>query len=209
MEINNSLIQNLKKRNFEVHICKNKEEANEKILDLIKESSKISWGGSQTLEQIGLKKSIYESKDKKNYIIYDRSEAKTPEEVRKVFLDSFDCDYYLTSANALMQDGRIVNIDGRGNRVAATIYGPSKVIFVIGKNKIVDGNLDNAILRVKNEASPPNVKRLDKKTGCYFEGKCTDCSSLDRICRSIGIIEWGKYNEDKIVVILIDQNLGY
>ena len=138
-----------------------------------------------------------------------RDSAKTPQEVVSIFKEVFSCDYYLSSANALLIDGRIVNIDGRGNRVAATIYGPSKVIFVIGKNKIVDGNLDDAISRVKNVASPLNVKRLNRTTGCTITGKCTDCSSVDRICRSIGIIEWGKYNQDKIIVILVDEDLGY
>lgn len=209
-EFNQEIIKNLKRRNFEVHHVTDKDSAKNKIIELIKDNSSISWGGSMTLEEIGIKKELQNESKSKNLLIYDRDLAKSPDEVKEIFNKTFSCDYYLTSANALMSDGRIINIDGRGNRVAATIYGPSKVIFVIGKNKIVDGSLDDAILRVKNVSSPLNVKRLNRTTtGCYITGKCTDCSSKERICRSVGIIEWGKYNEDKIIVVLVDENLGY
>lgn len=206
----NKLVRNLEKRNFKVYVVDNKESASKQILDLIENNSSISWGGSVTLDQIKIKEYLAELKSKKNLKIYDRSTAKNPEEVKEIYNKAFSCDYYLTSANALLTDGRIVNIDGRGNRVAATIYGPSKVIFIIGRNKIVDGNIDDAISRVKNVASPLNVKRLEKTTtGCYITGKCTDCSSEERICRNIAITEWGKYFEEKIIVILVNEDLGY
>ena len=92
--------------------------------------------------------------------------------------------------------------------MAATIYGPEKVIFVIGKNKIVAGNLEDGISRVKNVASPINTKRLNKNTPCKISGKCEDCSSPDRICRSISIIEWQK-NNNKMHAILVNEDLGY
>ena len=94
-----------------------------------------------------------------------------------------DVDLCLLSANALTADGRIVNIDGNGNRVAASVGGPKKVMYVIGRNKIVEGGIDDAIARIKRCACPPNCRRLGKQTPCALTGKCADCDSPDRICK--------------------------
>ncbi len=199
------LIESLKKRKFNVHQVKNKDEAREKVLSLLKPGESIGWGGSMSCKECGIYDALRQRED---ITTVDRELGKTPEEIEKFMHNCFNATWFVTSANALLTDGRIINIDGKGNRVAATIYGPENVIFVIGKNKIVDGSLEEGISRVKNVASPPNTKRLDKKTPCAVTGECADCASPDRICRSVAIIEWQK-NNDGIHVILVDEELGY
>jgi L-lactate utilization protein LutB len=201
------LINNLEKRKIDAYYVQNKEQACNKVMELIKSGESVGWGGSITLQECNILESLKSRTDIK---LYDRDSVDEPKEREKILHDCLNVDVFLTSANAILNDGRIINIDGRGNRVAPTIYGPRKVIFIIGKNKIVDGDLEAGIKRVKNIASPPNTKRLNKTTtGCYLTGKCTDCSSPDRICRSIGIIEWGKNPGYELHVILVDENLGY
>ncbi|MGM5485313.1 MAG: lactate utilization protein [Nanobdellota archaeon] len=192
------LINNLKKRNFIPHHCDTKEEAKELILDLVKEGETVAWGGSASLEETGVFEGLRKREDIR---VLDRK--KDPEAMKKAFY----ADTFLTSVNSLLADGRIINIDGRGNRVAATIYGPKKLIFLIGSNKITEGTLEDGIRRAKDVAAPPNAKRLDKKVPCKERGECTDCSSPERICRSIGILEWIKDKEAH--VILVDEELGY
>jgi len=199
------LIKNLEKRKLVVFSVLNKDEARAKVLELIKSGDSVGWGGSVTLKECGILDGLAQRGVNK---LYDRNKAQSPEEKDKVQRDIFFSDWFLLSANAVLTDGRIINIDGKGNRVAASIFGPKRTIYVIGKNKIVNGSLDDGIMRVKNYASPPNTKRLEKKTtGCYVTGKCTDCSSDERICRNIHILEWSKDSEN--IVILVDEELGY
>ncbi len=198
------LISNLKKRNFEVHSVSNRKEAKQLVLELLKDAKSVSFGGSVTLEQCGIIEALYQQP---NLVVIDRKKAENSEEKHELMRQAFYADAYLTSANALLKDGRIVNIDGRGNRLAATIYGPRKVIYVIGKNKIVEGGLEDGIRRVKNIAAPLNAKRLGKRTPCAVTGRCTECSSPDRICHTIGIVEWAY--PDKLHIVLVDEELGY
>ena len=118
------------------------------------------------------------------------------------------CDLFLTSANALTADGRLVNIDGNGNRVAASIFGPRRVVFVVGRNKIVDGGIDVAIDRIKREACPPNCRRLNKKTPCATTGVCADCSSPDRICK-VTVVMDRRPSQTDACVLLVDEDLGF
>lgn len=192
------IARNLWNRNINPFIMESKEEAKEKVMSLIEEEQTVSWGGSKTLKQCGIIEAL---KNREDINVLDKEED--PEAMKK----SFNADVYLTGANAILKDGRIVNIDGRGNRVAATVYGPKRIIIVAGMNKIVDGSLDDAIARVKNEAAPENAKRLGKDTPCAETGECEDCSSSDRICRSIGIIEWRKTND--MDVVLVRDELGF
>ena len=117
-------------------------------------------------------------------------------------------DLFLLSANALTEDGVIVNIDGTGNRVAASIYGPKRVLYVVGRNKLVAGGVMEAIRRAKKTASPPNCRRLGKKTPCAELGVCADCDSPDRICKVTAIFERPP-THTPTKVILVDEDLGY
>ena len=113
-----------------------------------------------------------------------------------------------TRANAITEDGVIVNIDGTGNRVAASIFGPKRVVYVIGRNKIVDGGVDAAIARIKKFACPPNAKRLGKKTPCAATGVCADCDSPDRICKVTAIFD-RRPTGTPTAVYVVDADLGY
>jgi hypothetical protein len=117
-------------------------------------------------------------------------------------------EYFLTSTNALTQDGKLVNTDNTGNRVAAMIYGPRHVICVAGRNKVVD-DLEAAFDRIKNKAAPMNTKRRQDKTPCVKTGKCEDCSSPARICRVTTILDRKTKGVDTFTVILVDQDLGF
>ena len=117
-------------------------------------------------------------------------------------------DLFLLSANAITADGRIVNIDGNGNRVAASISGPRRTLYVIGRNKIVEGGVDDAIARVKRCACPPNCRRLGKRTPCAATGVCADCDSPDRICKVTAIFD-RRPTGMPTKVIVVDADLGY
>ncbi len=116
-------------------------------------------------------------------------------------------DYYLTGTNAISIEGHIVNIDHSGNRVAAMIYGPEKVIVVVGTSKIVD-SLDDAIMRARNIAAPANAKRAGLNPPCISVGECIDCRSSERACNNLVVIE-GQNVKDRMKVFIIDDSLGY
>ena len=149
----------------------------------------VGWGGSETLKEIGVREAVA---------------AAGIEVVER----HCNADLFLLSANALTADGRIVNIDGRGNRVAASIGGPRRVVYVIGRNKIVQGGIDDAIVRIKRDACPPNCRRLGKRTPCAETGKCADCDSPDRICKVTAVFD-RKPTGISAKVILVDGDFGY
>ena len=118
-----------------------------------------------------------------------------------------EADVYLSSANALTKSGQIINVDGHGNRVAATLHGPGRVIFVVGKNKIVE-NYDDGIARIKNVVSPANAKRMNLDTPCAKTGKCMDCRGKQRICNATVVLEQPMIGLP-VDVILVNEDLGY
>ena len=155
IEIHNELlagriIKHLERRNFNAHYCATAAEAIELVKSLMPKGSSVTWGGSQTIREMGLTESLIGSGD---YKVIDRDKAVTNEEKRQCYLDAMDVDYFLTSANAITQDGVIVNIDGRGNRVAAITWGPHNVIHVIGLNKVAP-TIEAALARARNVAAP-------------------------------------------------------
>ena len=116
---------------------------------------------------------------------------------------------FVCSTNAVTRDGRLVNIDGTGNRVAGMFAGPKKVILFIGKNKLVEGGLDEAIARIKRVACPANGRRLNTNTPCALTGECTDCASPRRMCKITSIIEYPPNLLSELHLVLIDEELGY
>ena len=131
------------------------------------------------------------------------------EEKQQRFAEEIESDVYLTSSNAVTLDGKLVNIDGTGNRVSATLFGTEKVYFIIGVNKIASG-YDAALWRARNIASPKNAQRLNRNTPCAAEGdKCYDCKSPERICRAL-VVLWNKMSGmEKLEVVIINEELGY
>jgi L-lactate utilization protein LutB len=138
--------------------------------------------------------------------VLDRDLAVTPEEKQDIYLRAFTADVYLTSANAISEDGVIVNIDGNGNRVAAITWGPKKVIFVIGLNKVAQ-TVEAALSRARGTASPVNAARFDIKTPCQVDGACHNCNSADSICNYVHFLR--NSPKGRHVVVLVGENLGY
>lgn len=198
-----TIIDRFNKRGIEGYYCENAEEALLTAKRFLTPGCSISWGGSQTLIDIGLFPALSSS----DYILYDRDTAKTPEEKRQMYSKTVTADYYFMSSNAITLDGQLVNIDGHGNRVACLITGPKNVIVIVGMNKITT-DVDAAIDRVRNMATPPNTVRLGKKTPCAESGKCANCLVEDCICNQI-VITRRSGIPGRIKVILVGEELGF
>ena len=199
-----SIIDRFNKRGIEGYYCENAEEARLTAKRFLTPGCSVSWGGSQTLIEIGLLESLNTSSD---YIIYDRDKAKTPDEKLQMYSKTVMADYYFMSTNAITLDGQLVNIDGSGNRVACLITGPKNVIIIAGMNKITT-DVDHAIERVRNMATPPNTVRLGRKTPCAETGKCANCLVEDCICNQI-VITRRSGTQGRIKVILVGEELGF
>lgn len=186
----------LKRRNFEVEIFETGEDARNRACEIIK-NSRVGFGSSMTLEQIGLRDSLEQFASE----VYSHAPGQAGESERK----ALTADYYLTSANAVSMDGYIVNIDGTGNRVGATCFGPQNIIFFIGRNKIAE-SLDKALLRAKETAVKIAIK-FGRKTPCVITGKCEECLSPECVC-SITTIHRKKPYGSNVYVFLINEDLG-
>ncbi len=198
-----TIIKNLEKRQMEGYYCATSKEAVEKALELMPEGASIAWGGSMTLSETGLMDAIRGG----NYEIIDRESAKSPEEQRKLYGKICCSDYFLMSTNAITLDGELVNIDGRGNRVAFLCFGPQNVVILAGMNKVVS-DVQSGMQRVRDVASPPNTVRLNKNTPCATTGRCGNCLSPDCICSQI-VITRRSGIPGRIKVILVGEELGY
>lgn len=198
-----TIIKNLEKRNMEGYYCPDGASTVQTALSLMPEHSVISWGGSMTLNETGLMEQL----QKRDYTLIDRMTASTPEERRELYAKATLADYYLMSTNAITLDGQLVNIDGAGNRVACLIHGPENVIILAGMNKVCP-DVESAIRRVKNCATPPNTVRLNCKTPCAVTGICGDCLSPETICCQEVITRYSRI-KGRIKVILIGEEYGY
>ena len=197
------MIKNLKRRNMEAFYCKTSEETIQKVLELIPDGSSITWGGSMTIRDMGLPDAL---RKKGTYEVLDRDLVEGNEEKVQTYVRAFTTDVYLSSANAISEDGVIVNIDGNGNRVAAITWGPKKVIFIIGLNKVAQ-TVEAALARARSTASPINAARFDIKTPCQVDGVCHNCNSPESICNYVHFLRNSPHG--KHTVILVGENLGY
>lgn len=199
------LVGNLKQRHYEAFFCPTAQEAVEKITSMIPEGSSVTWGGSMTIRDMGLTKALH---NKEGLDIWDRDLAPSREEAQEIYRRAFYADYYLSSVNAMSEDGEIVNIDGNGNRVAAITFGPKHVILVVGINKVTQ-NLDAAISRARSLAAPVNMMRFaDLNTPCKNDGMCHDCKSPDSICNYIQIMR-NSHPVGRHIVVIVGEELGY
>lgn len=197
------LVKNLQSRHFEAYYCADREEALKKALELIPEGASVGWGGAHSAEQIGLMEALHAG----NYAPIDRSLAKSPEEREQMMRDCMFCDVFLTGANGLSLDGQMVNIDGTGNRVAATIYGPKSVIVVAGMNKVED-SLEDAVRRARTVAAPMNNQRFGNDNPCSATGTCGNCKNEKCICNQIVITRHCR-PIGRIKFILVGEELGF
>lgn len=186
------------------YLVEGRDELIQKIKDLVPKGSLVGCGGSASLLEMKVIDFIREY----DYEFLDRYESGlSKEELKNLHRKSFFADAYFTSTNAITQNGELYNVDGNGNRVAAMLYGPDKVIVVCGVNKIVK-NIEEAITRNEQISAPANTKRLNTKTPCKETGYCMDCSSMDRICCEYTVIKKQR-TLNRIHVIFINENLGY
>ena len=195
-------IKALQKNHFKARFFENSETAVKTLLQEIKDTDKIGIGGSMTITELGLPETLIE---RGNEVFFHWLET-TPEGMDEARKNASKADVYLTSTNALTENGQLVNIDGTGNRVASMIFGPQKVYVICGINKLAE-NLDKAMERIK-ENTYKNARRLNLKTPCAITGICNDCDSPQRMCNVTTIIE-KKPSKTDIEVIIIDQPLGY
>ncbi len=194
------VIKGLESRQMSGYWAADKEEALKLALELIPEGSSVTMGGAMSAHEIGL----VEALKKGNYNFIDRDEADDP---RAAMLAAYDADVFLSSVNAMTQDGILINIDGNANRVSAIAQGPRKVVFIVGMNKVCD-DLDGAMKRARNVAAPINAQRFEINTPCKKTGKCMDCKSPDTICCQFLITRFERH-PGRAHVILVNDSLGF
>jgi len=192
---------NLRKNGFNSSFFENRQKALDYILNLIGENKKVAFGGSITAEEMRLKENL-----NKNEIITHTPQMDL-EERRKVWLKAMDSDFYIASPQAITLDGKLIFIDGTGNRCAAITWGPRHLLIIAGVNKIVKDS-EEGFYRMRNISAISNNIRLNKKNPCVKTGKCEDCSSPERICNIVTIL-WKKPKIANCTVILINEELGY
>lgn len=198
-----TVIKNLAKRNMEGYYCATKEEALQKALELIPETDVVTWGGSVTIDEVGLLVAV-----KGRNPVIDRDTAKSLEEKVEMMRKGLTCDTFLMSTNAMSEDGILVNIDGNGNRVASLIFGPKQVIIIAGVNKITK-DLDSAIARARGTAAPVNAQRFDGiRVPCAKTGVCANCNSVDCMCCQVVVTRHSR-QAGRIKVILVGESLGF
>lgn len=197
------VIKGLESRNMCGYYAETKEEALKKALEIIPEGSTISWGGSASVTEIGLRDALLNG----NYTVYNRDAATTLEEKREIEMKTFDCDYFLCSSNAMTEDGILVNIDGHSNRVAAIAYGPRHVVMIVGMNKIAK-DIDSAVSRARNIAAPVNAQRFPLDIPCKINGSCVDCKARDTICCEFLVTRYSRH-ADRFHIILVNEDLGF
>ena len=194
------VIQGLKSRNMEGYYAADRAEALKIALELIPEGSSVTMGGSVSAAEIGLVEAVKTG----NYRFIDRAVYANP---REAMLLAYDADVFLASANAITEDGVLVNIDGNANRVSAIAQGPKKLVMIVGMNKVCP-DVDSALKRARNVAAPVNAQRFGLSTPCAKTGSCMDCKSPDTICCQFLITRFSRH-PGRIHVILVNDSLGF
>lgn len=194
------VIKGLESRNMTGYYAANRDEALAQALKLIPEGASVTMGGAMSAREIGLVDALKAG----NYRFIDRDNY---EDKRAAMLAAYDADVFLSGANAITEDGVLINIDGNANRVSAIAQGPKKVVFIVGMNKVCS-DVDGAMKRARNVAAPVNAQRFGLNTPCARTGACMDCKSPDTICCQFLITRYSKH-PDRIHVILVNDNLGF
>lgn len=197
-------VESLEKNGFAAVYCRSAQEASDHIVSEASEAQSIGFGGSLSVADLGVADKL---RGMGKELLIHGAPGLAPEVRREVMRRQLTCDLFLAGTNALTLSGFLVNIDATGNRVGSMLFGPKRVIVVAGRNKLVDGTIEEAIRRVKDWASPPNARRLGFKTPCAQTGFCCDCNSPDRICRITTIID-RKPRQTDLRVLVVNENMG-
>ena len=194
------VIKGLGSRNMKGFYARDRKEALRIALDLIPEGSSVTMGGCVSAAEIGLVDAVKTGS-------YDFIDRDAMEDKRAAALAAYDADVFLASCNAMTEDGVLVNIDGNANRVSAIAFGPRKVIFIVGMNKVCK-DADTAMKRARSVAAPTNAQRFGLDTPCAKTGSCMDCTSPDTICCQFLLTRYSRH-ADRIFVILVNDSLGF
>jgi hypothetical protein len=198
-------VESLEKNGFIAQYCDSAQQAFDYIVKESAEAHSVGFGGSMSVSDLQIADRLEEMGKE---LLNHGQPGLSLEERQDIMRRQHGCDLFLTGTNALTLSGCLVNIDAIGNRIGAMLYGPKKVIVVTGRNKLVDGDITDAIRRVKDWASPPNARRLSYKTPCAETGFCCDCDSPERICRATTIIDRKpKYTDLQVLVVNEDMGL--
>lgn len=197
-------VESLEKNGFTAVYCATGLEAFDYIIAEAAEAGNVGFGGSMTVADLQVIEGLREMG--KELLIHGEP-GLSPEERLAIMRRQLTCDLFLAGTNALTLSGWLVNIDGVGNRAASMFFGPKKVIVVAGRNKLVDGGVQEAVDRIKGWASPPNARRLNYKTPCGTTGFCSDCNSPDRICRVTTVID-RKPRLTDLRVLVVNEDMG-
>lgn len=198
------VLNNLTKRGFKPFYFKNRNEAVDFVLNLIPQSASVGCGGSMTVKELGVLNMLYERGNK----VYTHSFATSEEERKSIYQLAGTADWYLSSTNALSEEGDFVNIDGTANRISALAFGVKNIIYILGTNKIAS-DLASAIDRARNVAAPPNARRFNKNTPCTTSGQCCLCDSDDCICNATLISHHPTRYQENVYAVIINDTLGY
>lgn len=201
--VKQEIIGNFKSRNIDVEFFDSLANVNDKIINLISKDCSIGIGNSKTLKEMNISEILIN----RGNVVFDKSYAKNKEETKKIKKKSLLSDWYITGTNAISKQGHIVNIGHSGNRVSAMIFGPDKVIVIIGKNKICN-TLEEAIQRARNVAAPLNAKRAGYNPPCVTLNKCVDCKTDERVCFNLVIIE-GQSDKQRMKLFILNEELGF
>ena len=194
------VIKGLQSRNMTGYYAKDREEAKRIALSLIPEGSSVTMGGALSAHEVGLVEAVKTG----SFRFIDRAAFENP---REAMLAAYDADWFLSSANAMTEDGVLVNIDGNANRVSCIANGPKHVLFIVGMNKVCS-DIDGAMKRARNVAAPINAQRFGLNTPCSKTGACMNCKSPDTICCQFLVTRFSRH-KDRIHVILVNDTLGF
>ncbi len=195
-----TVIKGLASRNMTGYYAQTKEEALKLALELIPEGSTVTMGGSMSVREIGLVDALNSG----NYNFIDRDNYEDKKAAARM---AYDADVYLGSANAITNDGVLVNIDANSNRVSAYAFGPDKLVLIVGMNKVA-GDIDGAMMRARNSAATMNTMRFGLNTPCSKTGACANCKSHETICCNFLITRYERH-DGRVHVILVNDNLGF
>ena len=198
-----TVIKNLKRRNMEGYYCYTAAEAVELVYGMIPAGDSVTWGGSVTFTESGMKAAL----EAGDWRLLDRTTATTPEEKREMWRDRSSADWFFMSTNALTIGGELVNIDGNGDRLALLVHGPAHVVVLVGMNKLV-ADVDSGIKRIRTTTCPLNASRLHTATPCEINGICGRCHAERCMCCETVITRHSRH-DGRIKVILIGEDLGY
>ena len=199
-----SVVHRLETKGFEARYAATAEEARQMILSLIPDGASVGIPGSVTLRELGLVELLAE---RGHPVFQHWDPSLKPEEKSRRLQEELSSDVFLSGSNAITLDGTIVNIDGTGNRVAGLAWGDNRLVIVVGINKICH-DLDEALHRVRDVATPPNTQRLKMATPCAATGFCSDCNSPQRVCRAVLILERAPFGRDAHVIV-VGESLGF